>query len=152
MNFGKEGDTYEWIDGYPTLTDKMLNNPDGTSASDMLGRYVANQDPAFPSINDLRLYDQTNVSWGREAREVWAESADFSGILPAGLFFTDEEAEINTQIMGQITPYAEEMMNSIIVGNEKLENLPAIRNKIKELGIDTVIKNYQNAYERYLKK
>lgn len=152
MNFGKEGDTFEWVDGYPKLTDKMLNNPDGTAASDMIGTHIANQDPAFPGINDLRLYDQTNVAWGREARKTWEESADFSGIIPAGLFFTDEEAEMNTQIMGQITPYAEEMMNSIIVGNEKLENLPAIRAKIKKLGIDTVIKNYQKAYERYLKK
>lgn len=152
MNFGKEGETYEWVDGYPTFTDMIMNSPDGTSPYDMVGKYIANNETTFPNINDIRLYDQTNVSWGREAREVWGESADFSGILPTGVFFTDEEEKVNTQIMAQITPYAEEYMNSVIVGNDTLENLPAVRAKIKQLGIDTVIQNYQNAYERYLKK
>ena len=31
--FGIEGETYEWVDGFPKFTDLIVNNPDGLSFS-----------------------------------------------------------------------------------------------------------------------
>lgn len=151
VNFGEEGTTYNWEDGYPKFTDSMLNNPEGITRREMFAKNILALEGPMPLLQDWRYYEQYINPWGVEAIKVWTESADVSGVLPE-LFFTQEELDENTQIMAQITTYADEKANSIIIGNEPIKNIESIRNKIKDLGIDKVIENYQAAYERYLKR
>ena len=51
--------------------------------------------------------------------------------------------------MSQIETYVSEKVNKIIIGNAGIEELPKIREKVKNMGIDEVIEIYNNALKRY---
>lgn len=148
MNFGKEGVTYNMVDGYPVLTDLLLNNPDGLSMSDAFKKYIAAFASGFPMIQDWRYYEQYLNEYGTKAIKTWAGDVDTSGILP-NLIFTSEEQSVISQKMAQIKTYTEEMLDKLTIGNESLDNLPQIRETIRSMGIDDVLKIYQASYERY---
>ncbi len=148
MNFGREGETFEWVDGYPKLTDYILNNPDGKDKVSMCALNLGAYESQFPTLQDWRYYEQTLSDWGREAITTWASDVDASGVLPP-LSFTEEETEENTQIMSQIDTYVLEAINKIIVGSEPVESLEKVRSDIKNMGIDRVLEIHNNAYQRY---
>ncbi len=56
-NFGIEGESYEMIDGYPTYTDYIMNNPDGKNVGEMLMAYTHS---AYfgPMVQDVRYMEQ----------------------------------------------------------------------------------------------
>lgn len=148
MNFGREGETFTWEDGYPKLTDYILNNPDGKNLQDMAGLNLGTYQSNFPTLQDWRYYEQILTDWGRESIKTWKESADISGILPP-VTFTEEENRKVTQIMSQVETYVSEEVNKIVVGRADISSLPQIRERVQLMGIDTVLDIYNAAYKRY---
>ncbi|MCK9478599.1 MAG: extracellular solute-binding protein [Firmicutes bacterium] len=151
MNFGKEGLTFEWVDGYPKLTDYILNNPDGKSIQDMAGINLGAYQSQFPTLQDWRYYEQILSDWGKESIKIWQKDADASGILPT-ITFTEEESQKVTQIMSQIQTYVSETMNKIVIGQASISELPQRRERIKTMGIDEVLKIYNEALKRYINR
>ena len=149
MNFGKEGLTFNWEDGYPKLTDYVLNNPDGIDRMSMCGMNIGAYDSAFPTLQDWRYYEQTLSDWGRNAIETWTNNADTSGILPP-LSFTAEENEQINRVMTDVKTYVSESLSKIVVGNEPVSFLSMVQNRVKEMGIEDVLKIYNDAYQRYM--
>ena len=149
MNFGKEGLTFNWEDGYPKLTDYLLNNPDGIDRISMCGMNLGAYDSTFPTLQDWRYYEQTLSDWGRNAIETWTNNADTSGILPP-LSFTAEENEKINRVMTDVNTYASESLSKIVVGNEPVSFLGTVQNRVKEMGIEDVLKIYNDAYQRYM--
>lgn len=151
MNFGEEGLSFKMTDGNPILTDHILNNPNGKSVNDMLQFSIAAHNSNFPTLQDWRYYKQYLSEWGIEAVENWTESADISGILPP-LSFTPEEDETNTQIMAQVSAFVSEEINKMVIGITPIDDIDAIREKVKKMGIEQVLGIYNDAYSRYMKK
>lgn len=151
MNFGEEGKTFTWDNGYPRLTDNVLHNPDGKDTVGMLAKNISAYESQFPTLQDWRYYEQSLSPWGREAIDKWCNDTDISGILPP-LSFTAEENNTITQIMSQVDTYVEENINKIVVGNQAIESIDEIRTSIKKMGIDKVLKIYNDAYKRYKKR
>ncbi len=152
MNFGKEGVTFDWVDGYPKIKDELRFNKEGKTRAETFGMNLPASESAFPLLQDWRSYEQYIDSWGTDAIKTWANSGvDLSGNLP-NLTFTAEESQVNTQVMSQVTTYVSEAINNIIIGNEKIEHFPEVQKKVKSLGIEKVIANYQAAYDRYKNK
>ena len=140
------------MDGYPKIKDELRFNTEGKTRSEMFAMNLPASESAFPLLQDWRNYEQLIDSWGSDAIKTWANSGvDISGNLP-NLSFTTEESQVNTQIMSQVTTYVSEAINNIIIGNEKIEHLEEVQKKIKSLGIEKVISNYQAAYDRYKNK
>lgn len=149
MNFGKEGTSFEWVDGYPKLTDYIFNNKNGRSYADMFGMTIAAVDSAFPTLQDYRYYEQMISDWGKRSIEVWSnDDADTSNILPA-LQLTNEEEKIASDILVQVDAVAKEAMNKIVIGQIDIKEWDKTVEKIKKLGVDEVIKIYNDAYKRY---
>jgi len=148
MNFGKEGLTFEWVDGYPKLTDYLLNNQEGKSKNDMLGLNLGAYESTFPTLQDWRYYEQILSDWGRDAINTWLSGVDISGILPP-ISFTEDESRRIAQIMSQIETYQSEMVNKIVLGQESFENMPKIRERVSDMGIQEVLEIYNKAYQRY---
>ncbi|MCK9478299.1 MAG: extracellular solute-binding protein [Firmicutes bacterium] len=151
MNFGKEGLTFNMENGYPRLTDYVLNNPDGKSINEMLSISVAAYESAFPTLQDFKYYEQYLSDWGREAINNWSEDVDVSGVLPL-LSFTESESDTVTQIMAQVETFVSEEINKIVLGRGSIGDLPAIRERVKSMGIERVLSIYNDAYARYLKR
>ena len=149
MNFGQEGKTFNWEDGYPRLTDYLLNNPNGKEVAAMCGMNISAYESQFPTIQDWRYYEQTLHPWAKESIKTWSSSADITGIIPP-VSFTEEENEKVTQIMSQVETYVTENINKIVIGKQSIDTIPEIRERIRKMGIDDVIKIYNEAYKRYL--
>lgn len=148
MNFGREGESFNWVDDYPKLADELLDPKTGRDKMVLsLGMY----ETTFPSLQDWRYYEQILNDWGRDAIKTWADNSDVSGILPP-LSFTEEENEEITLVMSQAKTFAQETMNKIAVGNEPIEYLDTARKKLKEMGIDRVLKIYNESYQRYMNR
>lgn len=148
MNFGEEGVSFEWVDGYPKLTDYILNNPDGKTVNEMGGLYLGTMSSNFPALQDWRYYEQTLSEWGKESINTWNESAVISDILPP-ISFTDEESNKIAQKMSQIETYTSETIDKIVTGNADINEIDKAREKIKDMGIDEVLKIYEAALARY---
>lgn len=149
MNFGEEGTSFEWEDGYPRFTDYIYNNKNGKSYSDMFGLTIGAVDSAFPTLQDYRYYEQMISDWGKRSIEVWSnDDADTSNILPA-LQFTNDEEKVVSDILVQVDAVAKEAMNKIVIGQSSIDDWDKTVEKMKKLGIDDVIKIYNDAYKRY---
>ncbi len=148
MNFGKEGETFTWVDDYPKITDYVLNNPDGKDRMSMCALNLGTYESVFPTLQDWRYYEQTLSEWGRNAIVVWEESAQTDGILPP-LTFTAEEADEVSQVMSQIKTYFSENITKIVVGKQSVDTMKDIREKMIKMGFNDILKIYNDAYKRY---
>ena len=151
MNFGKEGVSFNYVDGEPILTDYVLNNPDGRDKDTMKTLSIAAAESSFPTLQDWRYYKQLLHPYGTKAIETWVESAETDGILPPLSFSPDEKNKI-TKIMGQVNTYTDELLNKIVIGEASVSELNTMRRKIKDMGIDEILDIYQAAYDRYNKR
>lgn len=150
MNFGEEGKTYEMVDGYPKLTDYLLNNPDGKDKDSMLGLSIGIKESSFPALQDWRYYEQTLSPWSKDAINTWSK-ADSSGVLPQ-VSLTTEENEKVTQIMSQVESYVLENVNKLILGQTDMSKYDDIKEKVRSMGIEDALKIYNAAYKRYQKR
>ena len=149
MNFGQEGLTYNWVDGYPKLTDYVLNNPEKDRIS-MCALNLGAYESSFPTLQDWRYYEQTLGSWGVDAINTW-KTADSSGALPTLLFTQEESGEI-AQLMTQVSTYVSENINKMAIGAESIDKLPEVREKAMKMGLERVLEIYNDSYKRYLSK
>lgn len=150
MNFGKEGTTYNKVDGKYVFTDLIMNPPDGKTASTEFGRHIGSFNTYFPTVMKWDSYSESLSPYGKAAIETWSDGVDTSNILPS-LNFTEEEKSTITNKMVQIETYVAEMVDKVILGREDITVLNKARTEIKNMGIDEVIKIYQAAYDRYSK-
>jgi len=54
--------------------------------------------------------------------------------------------------MSQIQPYVEDMYIKFIMGQASLDQFDDYVQKVKQMGIDEVLKIHQTAYERYKRR
>lgn len=148
VNFGEEGKSFEWKDGYPQMTDYVLNNPEGKDKPTMFAKCVTAFEAGFPLLQDWRYYEQSLEPAGKAAIETWADNVDISGVLPP-VSISEKDNKTVSKIMSQITTFCEENINRIIMGEQSLDTLSDVRKKIEKMGIDEVLSIYQGAYERY---
>lgn len=147
-NYGIEGTTYEVVDGKNVLKmDYFENNPDGYDRSVAIGMNLEVTNTNFAGVQLWDAYSQTLTPWGKDAITVWAK-ADVSGALPP-LPFTSEEREEIAEIQAEIDTYASSLFNSIIIGNKPLSELDKAKGEMKRLGLDKLLKIYNDAYKRY---
>jgi putative aldouronate transport system substrate-binding protein len=147
-NFGEEGVSYTMVNGKVQYTPFMKNNPDGFELTRLLGKYALH---SGSYVRDwLIMYDIYSAE-EQATLEIW--NGDSSHLLNTGLLsFTPEEGNTNANIMSDINIYVNEMTLRFIKGEEPLSNWDAYVRNVRNMGIDTVVKNCQAAYDRYLKR
>ena len=152
MNFGKEGDTYTMVDGYPTFTDKVLNNPGGYTVTEAFGRYSATFASQFPTLQDWRSYSQSLSPYGKAAIDTWAEGVDISGIMPK-LGFSAEDQTLINDIMTPVNTYVDEMIDKVIIGQVSVDEWEKnVVSKIEKMRVREALEIHQKAYDKYLKR
>ncbi|HBG77064.1 MAG TPA: hypothetical protein DDW86_08925 [Clostridiales bacterium] len=57
LNFGIEGESYEWVDGYPKYKDVVTQNPDGLSFAQALSKFSCGSFSAA-YVKDQRQFEQ----------------------------------------------------------------------------------------------
>jgi len=150
-NFGIEGVSYRMINGYPTFTDEVLNNPRGWPSSQALSAYATSADSG-PMIQDIRYYIQYMVlQEQKDALTLWASDNILRNILPP-VTLTTEESQEYSRIMSEINTYQSEMEVKFILGTESLSGWDNYVNTMKRMGIDRAIELQNAALIRYNKR
>ncbi len=151
VNFGKEGDTYTVVDGQIKYADKIENNTEGLTRSQVWGKYFATYTPAFIGIQDWDCYGQYLSKEGRAAVETWTTDTLTDRNLPS-LIFEDADRENLSKIFAPIETYVDEQVVKIILGQEKIDKIDSVCKEIKSRGIDDVLEIYQRTYDAYMNK
>lgn len=150
-NFGIEGLSYEMVDGEPQYTDLILNNPDGLSVAQALGRYTRASQPSVGVI-DIRYYEgYYQLQEQRDAMTTWNEYADNAlNVLMPTISATTEESEELATLTSSINTYVEEELTKFVMGTRDMSEYDSFVDTLKTMGIERVIEIKQAGYDRYM--
>lgn len=156
LNWGIEGESYEMVDGWPKLTDKMIHNDLGISASEAFSMY-RNLNGAYPMDHSQRLESKRDYTLKEnetdenlKSLDLW--SAPANGAKRAGLPSTTmlaEEASEYANAYNEISTYVAEMFSKFIMGNEPLDKFDKYRSNLDAMGLEIVLSLQKTALERY---
>ena len=152
MNFGVEGVSYNMVDGYPTFSEEVTNNPDGLAFAEALAKYALSSNSLSPYVQDPRQFAQFSLGTEdqKEANEYWARG-DQSLLIP-NTTKTVEETEEYSEIMSEVYTYVSEMSTKFIMGLEPLSGFDDYISTLKKMNVERVIEIEQAAYDRYNSK
>ncbi|PZE21522.1 ABC transporter substrate-binding protein [Paenibacillus xerothermodurans] len=150
FNFGKEGISYNLINGYPKYTEMITKNPDGLPMQQAMARHNrAGWDGPF--VQDVRYIEQyAAIPEQQESLTAWAEPTN-EKLMPL-ITPTKEESGTYASIMADINTYKDEMFHKFVMGAEPLSNFDAFTATLKSMGIDEALEIQQAALERYNKR
>ena len=149
-NFGTEGESYEMIDGYPTYTELITNNPDGMTMPNALGIHCG-ASIGGPFVQDKRYYEQyLQMPQQKEAVKIWANQNN-NHILPALHMTAQESAEL-LEISNTLKTYVDENVTKFIIGQRPMSQYDKFVEELKSMGIEKGIAVYQAALDRYNKR
>ncbi len=156
LNWGIEGESYEFVDGWPKLTDQIIHNDLGLAPSEAFSRY-RNLNGPYPMDHTQRLeskrdytLQEGNVDENLKSLDLWSSSEN--GTVRAGLPSTTmltEEASQYANAYNELSTYVSEMFAKFVMGNEPLDNFQKYQENLKALGLDTVLEMQTTALERY---
>lgn len=150
-NFGIEGESYEMVDDYPTYTENITNNADGTSMSVMMAQYLRAYDGG-PFVQDVGYMEQyASMDVQKQAWSTWADTNAKNHIMP-NIYVTEDEAEEFAQLNTSISTYVDEMIVKFITGQESMDNYDSFLAELENRGIKRAIEIKQNAYDRFLER
>ena len=146
-SYGVEGETFEYVDGKPQLTDLVLNNPD-ISIRHSTGVYLT----TIASVIDQGRTASTVTDGQIEAYNIWLSNTDDAYTLDARvLALTTEEADTINRVAGDILTRLEEANIQFITGAmNTTTDYDAFVSEMESMGIQDMIDAYQAAYDRYL--
>lgn len=146
-NYGKEGVTYEIVDGKPAFTEFVLHNPDGLSIEKALSIYAGCNNKPFLVEKEYMLggyaYDVQ-----KKSLEVWETPDAPKRNLPPSSMTEEETTEYNS-IMTDINTYVNEYKLKFILGTESLENFSQFVDNIEKMNIKRAIEIRQTEYDRF---
>ena len=148
FNFGIEGESFTMIDGYPTYTDTILNNPDGWSVAQSLSAYIRGNYNG-PFVQDIRYLEQYyTIDNQKETNAVWGATNAASYKIPPITPTAEESKEFST-IMNEINTYRDEMTLKFIFGTENLDDFEDYVKTIENMGLKRALEIQNAALERY---
>lgn len=130
--------------------DYFTKNESGLGSTEMFASTLGITNTDFAGVQLWDSYSQNLMPWGKEAIQVWTDSAKLDGVKP-NLLLTPEEQEIVNAKLSDIFAYWGSLFNDIIVGNRELSELDKAQAELDKLGIQEILTAYNQAYERYQK-
>lgn len=150
-NFGIEGESYEMVNGYPTMTDKVMKNPDGMPIPYAWASY-ARAVYGGPFIQRREYSEQYNqLPAQKEALVIWPQTDAGKYLMPPVTATPDESAEL-AAIMNDITTYVEEFTLKVLLGVESVENFDNYFAQLEKMRIKRAIEIKQASLDRYNKR
>ena len=150
-NFGTEGYTWNMVDGTPTFSDVVHNQPDGIHHA-ML-RFSGTVWGA-PSIQSSEVLRQRHPARSMDAQDIWffpnPELASNWVYPPRGMALSAEEAERAAQIQGALSTFVNETTVRFLTGADSLDNFDSFVAQVEAMDLAELLALHQAAYERFL--
>ncbi len=148
--FGKEGLTYNWVNGYPKYTDLITKDPGGKSMAVQLAIHTRGTNQG-PFIADWRIHEQFfRLPEQQQALKYWSMAKNDIQ-MPLILMTAEENARFSS-IMNDVRTYWDEMVVKFIMGVEPLEKFDTFVYTIQAMNIERAVKIQQAALDRYLSR
>lgn len=148
MNFGIEGESFEFIDDYPTYTDEVTDNPDKPFAQALAAFVRSNY--SGPFVQDIRYAEQYfPLPQQQDAYKLWTETTLGGDTFMPPITPSQEESREFATIMNDVNAYRGEMFMKFLMGDEPIDNFDAYVETIKGMGIDRALEIQEAALERY---
>jgi len=152
-NFGVEGVSYNMVDGYPTYTDEILNNPDGLSISEALGKYTRASQASTGFVDPRYTEQYYQLQEQVDALHAWNDNANKAlDVLYPPTSLTLEESEELASIETSLTSYVQEQLTKFILGTRSMEEYDDFVKELEGMNVARAIEIKQAAYDRYLNK
>lgn len=150
MNFGIEGESYNWVNGYPKYTDKVLKDPN-LPVVNALNQYAFSSGTGRFFDQDARYFEQVlSYPQQKEASILWAKALTDRQLPPVTA--TPAESTKLASITNDVFTYTDSMFVKFIIGTEPISKFDAYIQQLKQLKIDEAIQINQAALERYKKR
>lgn len=149
-NFGIEGISYNMVDGYPTYTELIMNNPDGLTIQQAMAKYCLGYSGLISIQQDEYLEQYSTLPGQKKALENWCKVSDEITFMPSVEYSDDIYTEFS-RIESEIWTYYDQMMVGYINGTKSLDNFESeYMATLKSLNIDRYIELAQAAYDEYM--
>lgn len=150
FNFGVEGLSYTWVNGFPTYTAAVLKNPQYPVLG-VAGSRFCRSSFSGPFVQDVRYVGQfTTLPEQVEATANWSKPINDYWMPPVTP--NADEAKSFAKIMNDINTLFAEALTKTIIGEVPVDNWDKTVAQMKQLGIDDAVKIEQAALDRYNKR
>jgi len=140
VSWGKEGETFEVVDGKKQYIKNGSNEPIKT----LYGFGVPN---TFYRA-DREAIESTESEDISKNRDMVLEHRMPKNAVSSYLAFNEEEQLVMTDKQVAITTYVEEIITKILLGQEPISKFDEIEENVKELGLAEVLAAYEAAHAR----
>lgn len=149
-NFGIEGKTFTMVDGVPTYTELITNNPDGLTFSQALGMNVKAGASSSGVVSENYINQYYALPQQRAALDVWPVGAEkaIAKKLP-GVTPKDEELTEYAGIMNEVQKYRDQMVIKFITGIEPLSKFDEYVERMNGYGLPRAMEIQTAALKRY---
>lgn len=150
MTFGIEGESFEMVDGYPTIKEEVKQNDKGWTEEQSICRWMCGP-INYPGLHDYRFYEQMSLNepYKEDTQTNWSLATD--DIIFDGVVMTADETAAYNAVMPDIKTYVETSYMEFIVGDKSLDtDWDAYVETVNSMGIDQALTAKQAAYDRFL--
>ena len=146
-NYGKEGETYTMVDGVPTYTKLLTEDPEGISLA--MPKYIGTTGTAL-CVQAENMVRQKNVPVASKAVDMWTSDNElFDHLYPTGCSLTTEESTESSSIVTAINTYAAEMALKFLTGEESLDKFDSFVETLNGMNLSRYLEIKQAAYDRF---
>lgn len=149
MNYGVEGKDYSLdASGNPIFSDYVLKNPDGKDPATVRGE--EGMQIGLPYISTFACESQSVTD--QNVKDAWKIYTENDVLYPSFPSLSLDETQLG-DISGAITDiktYVDEHSDKMIMGTEPLTNFDKFVETVKGMGIDNVLKTYNDVYAKYV--
>lgn len=140
VSWGKEGETYEIVDGKK----KFITDDKGTPPNTMYGFQLYGTFCRLDPLAAEAVQTETTL----ESEELIVEHTLPYHPVSLWLGFNEEERDILDVYKGACHTYTQEMLIKFVLGQEPISNFDTFVETLKEMGVDEVLSAYESAYNR----
>ena len=150
VHYGPEGAIWEYADDEKYLC-RYIQSDDGRSVEEVRGGDIT---PDCGTALPKWVRDDTEYRWDDAFQQYrlnhcMAKLADYAFLRKPNLFTTIEEQARLDVLMVDIEKYTYGMESKMITGEATAEEIAAISDTLKQMGIEEVMSIYQAAYDRW---
>lgn len=150
INYGKEGEAYTMVDGIPTYTDDIMNNPNGWSVSTAM-TYNGLANGCGPFVQDANyIFQYYETDEQKQALHDWADGNESQRTLIPPITLKEDESKqysvLSTQMNTFISEYSAKFYTQVLDVDTEWDNYIK---QLNDTGMNDMIGIYQSALDRY---
>ena len=151
LNWGKEGISYEVVNGEKQFFDFVIHDPNGKSVDASMAMYSIRhiKGPApYISIEAVFLANYEKPEQ-KAACQRWADTTDWDAREFPPVSYTEDESTKYAKLMSDIETYADSMSLKFVLGTESFDNWETFVKTINGFGLEDALKIQQDACDRF---